>query len=92
MEELIAIIALSRLKGCNATEKKRVFEEYGRAAAIFDDSEKIPNLRLQNSITTFNEFQIIEKELSVLSRMGARAIPFYDNEYPTCLRIYRTPL
>ncbi len=56
MEELTAIMALSRLKGLDAIQKKEVVDRHESIAQLFEGRIKHYNRDLKQKIKSFNEW------------------------------------
>ena len=86
MEELTAIMALSRLKGLDAIQKKEVVDRYESIAQLFEGRIKHYNRDLKQKIKSFNEWGKIDKERAKLEKMGVNIITIKDSKYPKLLK------
>ncbi|MCX5804910.1 MAG: DNA-processing protein DprA [Proteobacteria bacterium] len=86
MEELTAIIALSRIKGIDRIKKKEIIETTDDLAAVFEGKTKIYDESLKTQINAFKDWKDIEKATEKLAKLGADAITIRDKAYPELLR------
>lgn len=86
MEELTAIIALSRLKGIDCITKKALIEKTGSIASLFEGKTKIFDENLKKHIRSFKEWKDIEKASEKLSSLGVDILTIKDNAYPELLK------
>jgi DNA processing protein len=86
MEELTALLALSRITGINRARKKLLVESHKSVADLFEGREKAPNQADMKAIGSFQAFREIEADLSRLSRMDVAVISIKDKDYPPALR------
>jgi DNA processing protein len=86
MEELTAIMALSRLKGLDAIQKKEIVDRYESIAQLFEGKIKHYNRDLKQKIKSFNEWGGIDKERAKLEKMGVNIITIKDSKYPKLLK------
>jgi DNA processing protein len=86
MEELTAIMALSRLKGLDAIQKKEVVDRHESIAQLFEGRIKHYNRDLKQKIKSFNEWGKIDKERAKLEKMGVNIITIKDSKYPKLLK------
>jgi DNA processing protein len=86
MNELTAIIALSRIKGIDRIKKKELIETTDNLAALFDGKTKIYDGSLKAQINAFKDWQGIEKATEKLTNSGADIITIRDKTYPELLR------
>ena len=86
MEELSALLALSRLDKIDRVRKKKLAEERTRVAALFEGKERAVNEAEERAIRTFDGFGAIEEDLERLTRMGGAVLTIKDADYPPLLR------
>ncbi len=86
MEELSALLALSRLDKIDRVRKKKLAEERTRVAALFEGKERAVNEAEERAIRTFDGFRAIEEDLERLTRMGGAVLTIKDADYPPLLR------
>lgn len=86
MEELTAIMALSRLKGLDAIQKKEIVDRYESIAQLFEGRIKHYNRDLKQKIKSFNEWGEIDKERAKLEKMGVNILTIKDSKYPKLLK------
>ena len=86
MEELTAIMALSRLKGLDAIQKKEIVDRYESIAQLFEGRIKHYNRDLKQKIKSFNEWGEIDKGRAKLEKMGVNIITIKDSKYPKLLK------
>ncbi|HBE44719.1 MAG TPA: DNA-protecting protein DprA [Deltaproteobacteria bacterium] len=86
MDEKLCIIALSRLKGIKAIEKKETIQQYGYVAPLFKGKKRHHDQHINEQIISFKDWKTIERELSLLEKMNVQIITIKDNGYPELLR------
>lgn len=86
MDELIARIAFSRLRGIARKRKREIMEASGPMAPLFEGRSGILDGASQQEIFSFREYDKIEGELAFLRKIGAEAITISDEAYPDSLR------
>ncbi|MGD0231416.1 MAG: DNA-processing protein DprA [Syntrophorhabdales bacterium] len=91
MEELTALVALSRTRRIGNVRKKWLVENHGSIAALFEGREKARDEADREAIGSFRDFESIDSDLSVLSRMDASVITVKDSAYPLSLRAIPDP-
>lgn len=74
MEDILSIIALSRLKGLTPYQKRKILEDR--------DNKKI----LQQATKGWKDWATIEKEIEKIKNIGAEIITIGDREYPELLK------
>lgn len=93
MDELVARIALSRIKGLQRGAKKALLDSYGSAAALFDGKCPVPDPEIRKRLTTFDQLAAIEKELTELERRRVDVLTIGQSPYPSLLsRLHDAPL
>jgi DNA processing protein len=85
MDELIARIALSRIKGLERSAKKGLLETYGTAASLFQKKCPAADGEVRTRLKAFNEFAAIEDELAELARRRIEVITLGQSTYPALL-------
>jgi len=85
MEERIALIALSRLKGLNNIEKKNIVDSANNIAVIFERKSTVFDNTVRSGIS-FKVWRKIEDDLEELDKIGADVITIRDKEYPPLLK------
>ncbi len=86
MEERIALIALSRLKGLNNIEKKNIVDSADNITAIFERKSMVFDNDVCSRVISFKGWRKIEDDLEELNRIGADVITIRDKEYPPLLK------
>jgi DNA processing protein len=86
MEELTALIALSRLKGIDCTTKKTLIESTGSIASLFQGKTKILTDPLKTRIKAFKDWRGIEETIDKMGKMGVDILTIRDREYPELLK------
>jgi DNA processing protein len=86
MDELTAIIALSRIKGIDRIKKKEIIGRAGSLTALFDGKTEISDESLKTKINAFKDWKNIEKTVEILTNLGADIITIRDKAYPELLR------
>ena len=74
MEELTALLALSRIGKIDHARKKRLVEGHERVASLFEGREKAENAADNKAIRGFHAFKEIDDDLARLSEMGATVL------------------
>ena len=86
MEEIVALIALSRLPGVKNIVKKGVAEGHEKISPLFEGKVKTDDEALNIAIRAFKGWKEIERDLGFLKRMGATPISIKEKDYPEMLR------
>ena len=86
MDELIALVALSRLQGLNTLKKKEIIDNHDRVASLFEGKTKSIDRDTQNRISSFKAWKEIEKEIKILEKMKVDIVTIRDAEYPHLLK------
>jgi DNA processing protein len=79
-------MALSRLKGLDAIQKKEIVDRYESIAQLFEGRIKHYNRDLKQKIKSFNEWGEIDKERAKLEKMGVNILTIKDVKYPKLLK------
>src|SRR5512147_1574273 len=91
MEERIALIALSRVKGINNALKKHVVETVDSIAALFERKGIVFDDQVQSKAVSFRGWKRIEDDLKKLDDINAGVVTIRDKEYPPLLRNISDP-
>jgi DNA processing protein len=86
MEEQIALIALSRLKGVNSILKKSIVDTVDNVAALFEGRTAVFDDTVRSKAISFKGWRKIEDDLEKLDRIGAGIINIRDKGYPPLLK------
>jgi DNA processing protein len=86
MEERIAIIALSRLKGINSIQKRTVVDTFDNIASLFEKNATCFGTDLCGIASSFTGWKKIESDLKKLDAIGAGVVTIRDKEYPQLLK------
>jgi DNA processing protein len=86
MEERIALIALSRLKGINNILKKHVVDTVDNIAALFEGKGTVFDDHVRSRASSFKSWRKIDEDLEELNRVGAGVVTIRDKEYPPLLK------
>ncbi len=86
MEERIALIALSRLKGINSIQKRTVVDTFDKIASLFEKNATCFGTDLCGIASSFTGWKKIESDLKKLDAMRAGVITIRDKEYPQLLK------
>ena len=86
MEERIALIALSRLKGVNNILKKNVVDTVDNISALFERKGTVFDDNVRNKAISFKGWRKIEDDLEKLDSIGAGIVTIRDKEYPPLLK------
>jgi DNA processing protein len=86
MEEPIALIALSRLKGVNNILKKNIVDTVDNIAALFERKATVFDDSVRSKAISFRGWRKIEDDLEKLNTIGASIITIRDKEYPPLLK------
>src|SRR3984893_1429108 len=89
-------LALRRVHGAGPRTCRLLLERFGSAEQIFEATEDETaaagvGRKVAGSITGFNDFAPLEKELCELPRLGARLVRWTDEEYPANLKQIADP-
>jgi DNA processing protein len=85
MDELVARVALSRIKGLQRAAKKTLLDTYGAAALLFEKKCPVRDVEIRTRLKAFTEFAAIEKELAELARRRIEITTLGQSTYPTLL-------
>lgn len=86
MEEQIALIALSRLKGVNNIRKKYIVDTTDNIADLFEGKSSVFDDDTRLKALSFRDWSKIEADLTRLDKLGAGVVTIRDKEYPALLR------
>ncbi|MBA4416704.1 MAG: DNA-protecting protein DprA [Syntrophus sp. (in: bacteria)] len=86
MEELTAIIALSRVKGLDRVQKKQIVEKLDQVAPLFEGRPAFLDEATGRKISAFKAWKEIDSELVRLQRMNAEVVTIKDRAYPGALK------
>jgi DNA processing protein len=86
MEERIALIALSRLKGVNNILKKNVIDTMDNITALFERKATVFDDNVQRKAISFKGWRKIDDDLEKLNTIDADIITIRDREYPPLLK------
>lgn len=86
MDERLALIALSRLQGFNAFKKKAIADRHDNVACLFEGKVKSSDPDMQNKISSFKNWNALEKEISMLEKMKVDIVTIRDSGYPNLLK------
>jgi DNA processing protein len=86
MEERIALIALSRLKGVNNILKKNIVDTIDDVAMLFERKATVFDDNVQSRAGSFKGWGKIDDDLGKLNALGADIITIRDKEYPPLLK------
>jgi len=86
MDELIALMAFSRLPGLNTLKKKEIIDNNDRVGSFFEGKVKYIDRDIQNKILSFKGWNEIEKEIKRLEKMNVDIITIRDRTYPHLLK------
>jgi DNA processing protein len=86
MEERIALIALSRIKGINNILKKHVVDTVDNIAALFEKKGTVFDDHVRSRASSFKGWRKIDNDLEELNRVGAGVVTIRDKEYPPLLK------
>jgi DNA processing protein len=89
MDELVARIALTRIRGLQRSAKKELLDAFGSAALLFEKNCPVPDAETKAKLRAFNEFAAIEKELRELESKGIEVLSLGQPTYPTLLSSLR---
>jgi DNA processing protein len=87
-QDLLYAISLTMVPNVGAIQARILLEHFSTAGDVFRagtrDLENVPGIGTirANSIRSFREFQLAEKEISFMQKSGIRALLYNDNEYP----------
>lgn len=86
MDERIALIALSRLKGINSIQKRTIVDTFDEIAPLFEKKATCFGTDLWDIASSFKGWKKIESDLKKLDEMGAGVITIRDKGYPQLLK------
>ena len=91
MEERIALMALSRLKGVNNILKKNVVDTVDNIAALFERKAVVFDDNIRSKATSFKGWRKIDDDLEKLNSIDAGVVTIRDKEYPPLLKSISDP-
>ncbi len=91
MDELTAIIALSRIKGIDRIKKREIIKARDNLSDLFKGKAGISDESLRAAITAFNDWKNIDKTVEKLKKLNVDIITIRDEEYPELLRYIPDP-
>jgi DNA processing protein len=91
MEERIALIALSRLKGVNNILKKDIVDTVDNIAMLFEKKATVFDDNVRSRALSFKGWKKIEDDLGKLGAINAGVITIRDTEYPPLLKNISDP-
>jgi DNA processing protein len=91
MEERIALIALSRVKGINNVLKKYVVDTVDNIAALFERKGAVFDDHVRGRTSSFKGWRKIDDDLEELNRVGAGVVTIRDKDYPPLLKTISDP-
>ncbi len=86
MEELTALLALSRVGKIDRFRKKRLVEEHAGIASLFEGKESAGSAAEERVIRAFDGFGAIDRDLERLSQIDGAVLTIKDADYPPLLR------
>jgi DNA processing protein len=86
VDELTALIALSKLSGLTRQKKRELLGTAGTAQSLFRGRGPFPDSTIGRKAHSFKGWKEIEKELVRLQDMGIEAVSLNDDKYPPLLR------
>ncbi len=86
MDELTAIVALSRVKDLNRFQKRKIADTLDRVSSLFEDRSIAGNSLVERALSAFEGWKEIEREFNALEKMGARITSIKDESYPEPLK------
>jgi DNA processing protein len=86
MNELTALVALSRLRGLSNIDRRGIVERHGEVAPIFRGEVRLDDRATREKVRAYRDFEAIERELERLERMKVRVLTIGDGDYPGMLR------
>ena len=89
MDERIALIALSRLKGINTIQKRTIVDTFDEIAPLFEKKSTCFGTDLYGVTSSFKGWKKIESDLKRLDALGAGIVTIRDKGYPQLLK--KTP-
>ncbi len=86
MDELLALMALSRIPGIKSYKKKEIVDSYQQVGMLFEGRIKTDDVDIQSRISSFTSWNNIEKEIIKLQKMRVDIITIKDGQYPQILK------
>lgn len=86
MDERTACIALSRIRGLDNFQKRKIADGCEEIGPLFEGRTKSCNNALTASVSSFQDWKGIADDLKMLEEMGAAVLTIKDKEYPQPLR------
>jgi DNA processing protein len=86
VDESLALIALSRLKGLKNDRKKWIVDNNETVSALFDGKRPFAAAADRNAFRGFRDFEALDAEVAHLRTIGIQTVTIKDKEYPELLR------
>lgn len=84
-DEILSLLALSRLEGLSRRNRKELVEKFGSASAVFKAGMDL-GPPLGEKICSFRGWEALEKELERVRSLGAEVLTLMDEDYPALLK------
>ncbi len=85
-DELFHLMALTRVRNLGSINLKKLLRHFDGAASVFSasrkDLEKITGKALAREIKNFDQFHLVDEEISYAERNKIDIISIFDEEYP----------
>lgn len=86
MDELSALIALSRTNRITRLRKREMADTFPSVAAVFEGKVQLRDAAERDAVKSFRAFEAIEADRENLAKMGVEIITIRDGAYPPRLK------
>jgi DNA processing protein len=86
MKNVVALMALARLRGLSLPEKRELLETVPEGTSLFDGKGRLQGTTPGRGEVRFEGWQELESELEGVLRIGAGVLTIEDADYPPLLR------
>ncbi len=86
MDELTALVALSRVSGLTRQRKRELLALTETARSLFNGAGPFPDSDARRKLDSFKGWKSLEKEIALLQTLGINILSLNDEGYPPLLR------
>ncbi len=82
MDELTALVALSRTNRITRLRKREIADTFPSIAAVFEGKTQLRDVAERDAVRSFKAFEAIDADMGKLSETGVEIITIRDDAYP----------
>jgi DNA processing protein len=86
MDELTALVALSRTNRITRLRKREMADTFPSIAVVFEGKAQLRDAAERDAVRSFRAFKAIDADMGRLSKAGVEIITIRDNAYPPRLK------